>query len=146
MAKFWRLACFFSPIFQKSSFHKNLVFQVTQCTLVVPNIIETIHNIRMASININRYNSWYAGTNVLSVITLNIKLSHKTLTCLLRTAWLAPFPTHSTLQTLEPCTLWAFKSLASITYHYPWELTDSFNVCRLLHSESLSIRYPDLTF
>jgi len=96
----------------------------------------------MASININRYHSWYTGTNVLSALTLNIKLQLLPL----RIAQYGSLPTHSTFQTLEPCPLWAFKSLTSYTYHYPWELTDFFNVCRLLHFESLPIRYPELTF
>jgi len=138
MAKFWLSASFFSPVFKKMY----LVFQVTQCTLVIPNIIKTVHNICMASININRYNSRYTGTNVLSVLTLNIKLQLLPL----RIAQYGSLPTHSTFKMLEPCPLRAFKSLASYTYHYPCELTDFFNVCRLLHSESLPIRNPKLTF
>ena len=85
----------------------------------------------MASININRYNSRYTGTNVLSVITLNIKLSHKTLT-LPATNGLTCFSTDS-------FNLPNVRTVPTLGIQF-------FNVCRLLHSESLPIWYLELTF
>jgi len=71
----WLLAncCWSNFALEKQFLHKNLISQVTQCTLVIPDTIKIIHNICMTTLTSTDTIHGTSEINALVVITLNLK-------------------------------------------------------------------------